>query len=137
MEPRDRRRHHRPQRVLLVDDSDDLRQLWRLWLTFWNFSVDEARDGQEAVRKALVEVPDLIVMDLWMPGVDGLEALTRLRSDPRTAAVPVVAISAQNLTPNEFTVIAAGADAFLPKPSDPDVLLDQIRVAMRRLRGVT
>jgi CheY-like chemotaxis protein len=123
--------------VLLVDDSDDLRQLWRLWLTFWNFSVDEARDGQEAVRKALVEVPDLIVMDLWMPVVDGLEALKRLRNDPRTAAVPVVAISAQNFSPNESTVIAAGADAFLPKPSDPDVLLDQIRVAMRRLPSVT
>jgi two-component system, cell cycle response regulator DivK len=123
--------------VLLVDDSDDLRQLWRLWLTYWNFSVDEARDGQEAVRKALLEVPDLIVMDLWMPVVDGVEALKRLRNDPRTATVPVVAISAQNSTPNESTVLAAGADAFLPKPSDPDVLLDQIRVAMRRMPSVT
>ena len=137
MEPRDRRRHRRPQRVLLVDDSDDLRELWRIWLTLWNFSVVEARDGQEAVRKALVEVPDLIVMDLWMPVVDGVEALKHLRNDPRTAAVPVVAMSAQTSTPSESTIMAAGADAFLPKPSDPDVLLDHIRVAMRRLPSVT
>lgn len=137
MEQRDRRRHRRPQRVLLVDDCHDLRELWRLWLTFWNFSVDDARNGQEAVRKAIVEIPDLIVMDLWMRGVNGVEALKRLNSDRRTAAVPVVAMSAQNSAPGELTVMAAGSDAFLPKPSDPDVLLDQIRIAMRRLPSVT
>ena len=117
-----------------MDDSDDIRELWRLWLTFWNFSVDEARDGHEAVRKAVVDVPDLILMDLWMPGVDGVEAVKRLKRDPRTAAVPVVAMSAQSSAPNPSTVIAAGADAFLSKPSDPEVMLDQIRAAMRRRR---
>ena len=106
----DRRRHPRPQRVLVVDDSEDLRELWRLWLTFWNFSVDEARNGQEAVRKAVDDAPDLILMDFSMPGVGGAEALKRLKGDPRTAAIPVV----------------------VPKPAAPDMLLDQIRVAMRR-----
>ena len=134
MEPRERRRHPRPQRVLLVDDSDDIRELWRLWLTYWNFSVEEARDGREAVRKALHSVPDLILMDLWMPVIDGVEALKRLKRDPRTAEVPVVVLSAQNRTPDARTVVAAGAEAVLDKPSDPDVLLDHIRAALRRLR---
>jgi CheY-like chemotaxis protein len=135
MEHRDRRRHPRPQRVLLVDDSDDIRELWRLWLTYWNFSVEEARDGQEAVSKALHSVPDLILMDLWMPVVDGVEALKRLKRDPRTADVPVVVLSAQNRTPDAQTVVAAGAEALLDKPSDPDVLLDHIRSALRRMRA--
>ena len=134
MEHRDRRRQPRPQRVLLVDDSDDIRELWRLWLTYWNFSVEEARDGQEAVSKALHSVPDLILMDLWMPVVDGVEALKRLKRDPRTADVPVVVLSAQNRTPDAQTVVAAGAETMLDKPSDPDVLLDHIRAALRRWR---
>lgn len=134
METRDRRQHPRPQRVLLVDDSDDIRELWRLWLTYWNFSVEEARDGREAVSKALHSVPDLILMDLWMPVVDGVEALKRLKTDPRTADVPIVVLSAQNRAPDAQTVVAAGAKALLDKPSDPAVLLDHIRAALRRLR---
>jgi CheY-like chemotaxis protein len=120
--------------VLLVDDSDDIRELWRLWLTYWNFSVEEAADGQEAVRKALLTTPDLILMDLWMPVVDGVEALKRLKKDPRTADVPVVVLSAQNRAPDAATVVAAGGDELLPKPSDPDVLLGHIRTALRRVR---
>ncbi|HET9196181.1 MAG TPA: response regulator, partial [Vicinamibacterales bacterium] len=63
----ERRKRPRPQRVLLVDDSDDVRELWRLWLTFWGFAVEEARDGQQAMQKAFSRAPDLILMDLWMP----------------------------------------------------------------------
>ena len=117
--------------MLLVDDSDDIRELWRLWLTYWNFSVEEAADGQEAVRKALLTTPDLILMDLWMPGVDGVEALKRLKQDPRTADVPVVVLSAQNRAPDADTVVAAGGEGLLTKPSDPEVLLGHIRSALR------
>ena len=130
----DRRRLPRPQRVLLVDDSDDIRELWRLWLTYWNFSVEEAADGQEAVRKALHTTPDLILMDLWMPVVDGVEALKRLKKDPRTADVPVVVLSAQNRAPDADTVVAAGGEGLLTKPSDPEELLGHIRTALRRAR---
>jgi CheY-like chemotaxis protein len=130
----DRRKSSRPQRVLVVDDSADIRELWRLWLTFWGFTVDEARNGQEAVQKATEFRPDLILMDLWMPMVDGIEAMRRLRADSRTADVPVLAVSAQNDAPDSDNAIAAGASAFLTKPCDPDRLLDHIRVAMGRLR---
>jgi CheY-like chemotaxis protein len=128
----ERRRGPRPQRVLLVDDSDDIRELWRLWLTSWGFTVEEARDGYQALQAARRSAPALILMDLWMPVVDGVEAVRQLKADARTAHVPVVAISAQSLSPNAATVVAAGADAVLLKPSDPDVLIEYIRAAMGR-----
>ena len=131
----DRRTGARPQRVLVVDDSADIRELWRLWLTFWGFSVDEARNGYEAIQKATQDQPDLILMDLWMPVVDGIEAMQRLKADDRTSQVPVLAVSAQTLAPDSSAALAAGADAFLVKPCDPDRLLDHIRLAMGRLRS--
>jgi CheY-like chemotaxis protein len=120
--------------VLVVDDSADIRELWRLWLTFWGFSVGEARNGYEAVQKATQDQPDLILMDLWMPVVDGIEATRQLKADSRTSHVPVLAVSAQTHAPDSSTALAAGADAFLVKPCDPDRLLDHIRLAMGRLR---
>jgi CheY-like chemotaxis protein len=73
-------------------------------------------------------------MDLWMPVIDGIEATRQLKADSRTAHVPVLALSAQAHAPDSSTALAAGADAFLSKPCDPDQLLDHIRVAMRRPR---
>jgi len=130
----DRRTSRRPQRVLIVDDSPDIRELWRLWLTFWGFAVEEARNGSEALEKATAATPDLVLMDLWMPVLDGMEALKRLKSDTRTARVPVLALSAQSDAPDPSAVVRAGADAFVAKPCDPDLLLEHIRSAMRRLR---
>ena len=130
----DRRTGARPQRVLVVDDSADIRELWRLWLTFWGFSVEEARNGYDAVQKATEVQPDLILMDLWMPVVDGIEATRQLRADSRTSHVPVLALSAQTHAPDGATALEAGADVFLTKPCDPDRLLDHIRLAMGRLR---
>jgi len=128
----ERRKGPRPQRVLIVDDSTDIRDLWRVWLTFWGFQVEEARNGFEGIQKAALNVPDLVLMDMWMPGLDGVEAMKLLKADARTAHVPVLAVSAQSELPDAATVAAAGADAFIPKPCDPDLLLDHIRSAMRR-----
>lgn len=120
--------------MLVVDDSADIRELWRLWLTFWGFSVDEARNGYDAIQKATEVQPDLILMDLWMPVVDGIEATRQLKADSRTSHVPVLAVSAQTHAPDSSTALAVGADAFLAKPCDPDRLLEHIRLAMGRLR---
>src|SRR5689334_8613356 len=105
----DRRVRARPQRVLIVDDVAEIRELWRLWLTFWGFTVQEARNGAEAVQMALASPPDLVLMDLWMPVLDGMEAMKRLKEDTRTAGVPVVALSAQSLTPSPDAIVEAGA----------------------------
>src|SRR5262245_28214139 len=104
----ERRIGRRPQTVLLVEDSTDVRELWRLWLTFWGFSVVEARNGSEAVERAVSSPPDLILMDLWMPVVDGIEAIKRLRAHHDTADIPIIALSAQSVTPTERAAADAG-----------------------------
>ena len=130
----ERRTGPRPQRVLIVDDSADIRALWRLWLTFWGFSVEEARNGLEAINKAEAHPPDLILMDLWMPVLGGAAATEHLKRGAATAHVPVLVMSTQGEDPDTHAVLAAGADAFMPKPCDPDLLLEHIRSAMKRLR---
>jgi two-component system, cell cycle response regulator DivK len=126
----DRRIASRPQRVLLVDDSDVVREMWKAWLTFWGFIVDEARYAAEAVEKARTRLPDLIVMDLAVPVRHGRQALKVLASDPFTAAVPVLASN-----PQTYAVIphaSQGAEGFKPRPANPDHLLAQIRHTFRR-----
>jgi two-component system cell cycle response regulator DivK len=119
---------------MVVDDSPDLRELWKIWLTVWGFEVEEAGNGREAVAKAIAHPPALILMDLWMPVLDGLEAMRQIKAESQTARVPLLAISAQTGHPNAALVAAAGADAFLAKPCEPEELLQQIRATMRTSR---
>ena len=126
----ERRVRPRPQSVLIVDDAAEIRELWRLWLTYWGFAVEEARNGAEAIQKAQAAPPDLVLMDLWMPVLDGLEATRRLKEDARTSHVPVLALSAQTLAPSAEAAAEAGATSFVPKPCDPDELLQHIRSAL-------
>ena len=95
--------------------------------------MQEARNGAEAVQKAMAAPPDLVLMDLWMPVLDGLQAMRQLREDKRTAHVPVVALSAQTVVPSVESVRDAGATVFVPKPCDPDELLRHIRAAFSRM----
>ena len=127
----ERRSAFRPQRVLIVDDAADLRQVWKHWLTGWGFAVEEARNGAEAVQKARTRPPDLILMDLAMPVLDGREAMRLLASDRATAHVPVLAMTAETsaLAPDEH-------QRFLPKPADPEHLLEHIRATLRRRPSV-
>jgi CheY-like chemotaxis protein len=116
----------RPQRVLLVDDSADLRSLWRLWLTAWGFAVEEARNGAEAVEKARRHPPNLILMDLAMPVLDGLAAKQLLASDPVTADVAVLGLSNQVALQE-----APDTGGFFLKPAEADQLLALIRMDFR------
>ena len=131
----ERRQWRRPQHILIVDDSSDARLLWREWLSFWGFSVEEAVNGAEAITKAEAHRPDVVLMDLWMPILDGISATKRLRDNPRTADVPVLALSASYAPENAVRARAAGADDLLGKPLDPDVLIERMRVIFRRLRA--
>jgi two-component system cell cycle response regulator DivK len=128
-----RRMGTRRQRVLVVDDSAEIRELWRLCLNFWGFAVQEAANGEEAVQKARLSPPDLILMDLSMPVLDGVQATRQLKEDPSTAHVPVVALSAQTTEPGAEEVTNAGAEAFVQKPCDPEELLQHIRSALTRM----
>jgi CheY-like chemotaxis protein len=123
----------RPQRILVVDDSTDVRELWTMWLQFWGFAVEQAANGLEAVKKARTFQPHLVLMDLWMPVVDGLKATETLKADPHMKDIPVLALSADTFSPLCDRAIEAGADRFLAKPVSPDALLDAIRDSLRSL----
>lgn len=131
--PLERRVLPRPQRVLVVDDSADLREVWREWLTLWGFHVEEAENGLEAVLKAKAAPPALVLMDLTMPVLDGIGAAEQLKADPATAPVPILAISADLMSAAPETAIEAGCDVFLPKPIRAAHLLEEIRQAFRRV----
>lgn len=115
------------RRVLLVDDYPDARDMYRVYLTFSGFEVIEAANGMEAIQLASDKPPDIILMDLSLPVMDGWEATRRLKSDPRTAGIPVVALTGHALAGISEGARAAGCDAFVTKPCLPDDLVREIR----------
>jgi CheY-like chemotaxis protein len=109
--------------ILVVDDATDSRQMYVAYLTLQGYRVIEAANGVEAIEQAYSQRPDVIVMDLGMPHIDGWEATRRIKGDPRTEHIPVLAISGYVVTDAVSRATTAGADAFLPKPCRlPDVL---------------
>jgi CheY-like chemotaxis protein len=130
----ERRTPDRPQRVLVVEDSADIRGLWRLWLTFSGFIVEEASNGVEAIARARDTRPDLVLMDLCMPVMDGVEAIKVLRADSSTAEVPIIVITAEGTEAAKRRAADAGADAYIGKPVMPDELLQHMRDAFDRRR---
>jgi two-component system cell cycle response regulator DivK len=109
--------------VLLVDDCSDTRELYAEYLELSGFGVKEAGDGMAAVAEAARVVPDVVVLDMSMPGMGGDEVVRRLRADERTRRIPVVMVSGYE--PERLG--QAGFDAFLPKPCDPERLISVIR----------
>jgi two-component system, cell cycle response regulator DivK len=112
--------------LLLVEDFDDAREMYRDYLAFSGFRVETARDGQEAIDKARALAPDLILMDLSLPGIDGWEATRLLKADPATRRLPIVALSAHAMAADGERALAAGCDGFIAKPCLPPDLVLQI-----------
>lgn len=112
----DLQRLHHSARILVVDDDLRNRQLLNDLLSREGFNVDLALDGEEAISKASFTSYDLILLDILMPGIDGFQVLTSLKSDPRTSSVPVIMISALDDISMVVPCIEAGADDYLPKP---------------------
>jgi CheY-like chemotaxis protein len=110
-------------RVLVVDDTDNVRTLIRVNLEIAGLDVATAVDGLEALEAALTFGPDVVTMDVMMPRLDGLAAVARLKASPRTAAVPVVMVTARAQASDRRAGAAAGADAYVTKPFDPDELV--------------
>ncbi len=109
--------------VLIVDDFEDNRAMYAEFLRYSGFEVIEAADGLEAVEKATSSLPDLVVMDLSLPVLDGWEATRRLKGDPRTRHIPVVALTGHALEGHSQGAREAGCDGFLAKPCLPETLL--------------
>jgi len=116
-----------PPLVLIVDDFPDNRQMYAEFLAFSGLRVAEAANGHEALEQATALMPDLIVMDLSLPGMDGWEATRRLKEDPRTKNILVMPLTGHALAGHSKGAIEAGCDAFVTKPCLPDRLLEEIQ----------
>jgi len=113
--------------VLVVEDYQDAREMYAAYLQFSGFAVAEAANGVEAVEKTLELLPDIVLMDLALPRMDGWEATRRLKNDERTRHIPVVALTGHALAGHAEGAREAGCDAFVTKPCLPDALVAEIR----------
>lgn len=113
--------------ILVVDDYQDAREMYAEYLQFSGFRVAEARNGNEAIEQAFALKPDLILMDLSLPGMDGWEATRQLKSDERTRHIPVVALTGHALAGASEGARKAGCDSFVTKPCLPDDLVVEVR----------
>jgi CheY-like chemotaxis protein len=113
--------------ILVVDDYQDAREMYAEYLQFSGFRVAEARNGNEALEQAFALMPDLILMDLSLPGMDGWEATRQLKADERTRNIPVVALTGHALAGASEGAKKAGCDSFVTKPCLPDDLVVEVR----------
>ncbi len=122
--------------VLVVDDYQDAREMYAEFLSFSGFRVAEARTGVEAVEKAFELLPDLILMDLSLPGMDGWQATRQLKSDERTHHIPIVALTGHALAGASEGAKRAGCDSFVTKPCLPDELVVEVRRMLNQTQKV-
>jgi CheY-like chemotaxis protein len=128
MEEVGRPRVHRERPlVLIVEDQSELRQLYAQELTMSGFDVIEAGNGADAIAHTSTQFPDVVLMDLSLPIVDGWEATRRLKGDTRTAHIPVVALTAHDGSGELQRATRAGCDWFVPKPCQPHDLIEEVR----------
>jgi CheY-like chemotaxis protein len=116
-----------PRTVLVVDDFDDTRLLLRTWFERRGFRVVEAADGLQAITQAETESPDLIIMDVQMPQLDGLSATRRIRGLKSLHSVPIVAVSAYGADQSRELALAAGCNEYISTPFEPATLEGIIR----------
>jgi CheY-like chemotaxis protein len=119
-------------RVLVVDDYPDAREMYSEYLEFSGFDVIQAVNGMEALQRAVDAAPDIILMDLSLPVMDGWEATRRLKEDARTNRIPVVALTGHALAGISEGAMKAGCDAFVTKPCLPEDLVKEIRKILDR-----
>jgi two-component system, cell cycle response regulator DivK len=115
------------RRILVVEDQEDNRQIIRDLLTTTDYDVIEAENGEQALAAIAKELPDLILMDIQLPVMDGYEATRRIRADPALRAIPIIAVTSYALSGDEEKARAAGCDDFVPKPFSPRQLLAKIQ----------
>ena len=120
--------------ILIVDDMADIRDLYSVYLSKEGFHPECATNGFEALSKATVMGPDVIVMDLNLPELDGWEATRRLKANDLTRAIPVIALTGLSIAQSKAAALEAGCDGFLTKPCYPDTLADEIRRVLRGWR---
>lgn len=120
------------KKILIVEDEEDVMELIRYNLAKEGFNCDSAHNGQEALKKAQATLPDLLLLDLMLPEVDGLEVCKRLKSSPQTEHIPIVMVTAKSDEADIITGLELGADDYITKPFSPKVLVARVRAVLRR-----
>ena len=120
------------EKILVVDDEEDILELLRFNLLREGYNVSCAASGEEALRLAQSEIPDLLVQDLMLPGIDGLEVTKILKNDSRTRDIPIVMLTAKGEEADIVTSLVLGADDYITKPFSPRVLVARVRAVLRR-----
>jgi CheY-like chemotaxis protein len=118
--------------VLIVEDNEKNRKLVRDVLAFKGYRLAEAETGEEGVRLARELRPALILMDIQLPGISGIEALTQIRADESTRAIPVMAVTASAMSTDRSKIIAAGFDGYQSKPINVKAFLEAVQAVLAR-----
>jgi two-component system cell cycle response regulator DivK len=121
--------------ILIVEDNDKNRKLVRDVLTFKGYEVIESETGEEGVRLAQERCPSLVLMDIRLPGIDGVEALRRLRAEETTRGIPVMAMTASVMSEDRQKIIAAGFDAYQSKPINVTEFVAAVAQLLERRRA--
>ena len=114
-------------RILVVEDQADNRRILRDLLSSVGYEILEAVTGDEGVTLATTQHPDLILMDIQLPGIDGYEATRRIKADPALRHIPIIAVTSYALSGDDARALAAGCDAYVAKPFSPRALLAKVR----------
>lgn len=120
------------RRVLVVDDEPDLVELLQFNLEKSGFGVLTASNGREALNAARIERPDLAIVDVMMPEMDGIELVKRLKADPKTSTMPILMLTAKTAEQDELAALSIGADDYVPKPFSMKILLARVQSLLRR-----
>jgi two-component system cell cycle response regulator DivK len=119
------------KRILVIEDHEENRRLLRDLLTSFGYELIEAVTGEEGLTAAEANGPDLILMDIQLPGIDGYETTRRIKGDPGLRHIPVIAVTSYALSGDDVKAFAAGCDAYVTKPFDPAELLEKIRAWLK------
>jgi DNA-binding response OmpR family regulator len=119
-------------RLLVVEDDPDIANLLKHSLTRAGFAVDVLHSGSEVVSRVRADMPDLVLLDLMLPGLDGLEICRNLRSDPRTAAIAIIMLTARAEESDRIVGLELGADDYITKPFSPNEVVARVRALLRR-----
>ena len=121
--------------ILIVEDNDKNRKLERDVLQFHGFKTVEAETGEEGVRLAQELLPALVLMDIQLPGINGIEALRQIRADARTGTIPVMAVTASAMTQDRQKILAAGFDGYQSKPINVKDFVAAVRLMLEPAAG--
>ncbi len=121
--------------VLIVEDNQDNRVIYRTFLEHHGYTVLEASDGEAGVRSVREHLPDIVLMDISMPVLNGHEATKILKADPATASIPVVALTANAMADDRRLAMEAGCDSYLAKPAEPRRVLAEVQRMLARVEA--